>query len=527
MQKLLQISPKLLVINRKKLLLAGFCLVSLLAQGADPVGVTFLRSLDSSLIGSGVAVVQAEAPLTTSGTDWEVSPLAVGLPSSLFTWISSTATNAGIFTNSSGTESFHADEVGNNFYGTAAGVAPGVAHIDNYEAGLFYNSRVQSLTAISGKIVNQSFVFLGPTTTYDQDYDNYADHFKTLFICGAGNSGPPSAPATCYNGLAVAAYGGSSSTGPTTDGRSKPDITAPGSLTSFSTPLVSGAAAILLQAANRDDGGSSTAARAGDIRTLKALLLNGAEKPADWTHLAATPLDTRYGAGVLNVWNSYRQLRGGKQALVTSSNNGIGGAHLPPNITNNLPTRRGWDQNTISSGITSDTVNHYLVDLRGATNRTFTVKATLVWLRQQGQTTINDLDLFLYDAVSDTLVGSSQSAVDNVEHLFLTNLPPSRYDLQVLKNGGLTKRVTPSETYALAFEFGPPEDARIANPQIAANQFQGRVIGEPNQNYAIYKTAAFASWSPVVTNRTSGDGFFDFTDSGASTHRFYRTKLVP
>lgn len=514
------------MINRKQLLPIAFCLAPLLAQAADLVGVTFLRSLDSSLTGSGVSVVQAEAPV--SGTAWEVSPLAVGLPSSLFTWISGTATNVGIFPNSSGTESGHADEVGNDFYGIAAGVSPGVAHIDNYEAGLFYSSRVQSLTAISGKIVNQSFAFWGPTTTYDQSYDNYAARFGTLFVSGAGNSGPPSAPATCYNGLGVAAYGGSSSIGPTADGRSKPDITAPASLTSFSAPLVAGAAAILLQAANRDDGGASTASRASDIRTLKALLLNGAEKPADWTHIAPAPLDIRYGAGVLNVWNSYRQLRGGKQAFVTSSNNGLGGTHPPPStVTNNLPTRRGWDQNTISSTMTTETENHYLIDLRGATNRTFTMKATLVWLRQQGQTTINDLDLFLYDAVSGNLVGSSQSLVDNVEHLYLTNLPPSRYDLQVLKNGGLTKRVTASETYAIAFEFGPPEDAQIVNPEVVSDQFQARVLGEPNQNYAVYKTAAFSVWSPVVTNRTSGDGFFDFSDSGASTHRFYRTKLVP
>src|SRR5438034_5068455 len=202
--------------NRKRLLLIAFCLAPLLAEAADPVGVTFLRSLDGSLTGSGVSVIQAEAPV--SGTAWEVSPSAVGLPSSLFTWISGTATNVGIFTNSSGTESFHADEVGNDFYGSGGGVAPGLAHIDNYEAGHFYNSRVQLLTAISGKIVNQSFIFAGPTTTYDQNYDNYAARWGTLFVSGAGNSGPPSAPATCYNGLAVAAYGGSSSTGPTADG---------------------------------------------------------------------------------------------------------------------------------------------------------------------------------------------------------------------------------------------------------------------------------------------------------------------
>jgi hypothetical protein len=52
------------------------------------------------------------------------------------------------------------------------------------------------------------------------------------------------------------------------------------------------------------------------------------------------------------------------------------------------------------------------------------------------------------------LIASSTSPVDNVEHLFIRDLPPGRYDLQVLKNGGTSgKRVTNNETYALAFEF--------------------------------------------------------------------------
>ena len=519
-----EISGALSTVNLKRLLLIGLGLNPFLAQAdtLDSIGVTFLRSLDNSLQGSGVNVVQAEA--SVSGNLFEVSPSIVGQPVSLFTWISDAGTNSA-FPNSIGGDSFHADNVGLAFYGPASGVAPAVAHVDSYEANFFYNSRVRSQIGISPKIVNQSFSFGGADPVVDMDYDNYSARFLTLFISGAGNSGTVNAPASCYNGLGVAAYGGSSGTGPTADGRSKPDITAPASLTSFSAPLVSGAAAILLQAANRDDGGTSTASRAGDLRTLKALLLSGAEKPSDWTHTATTPLDPRYGAGILNVWNSYRQLRGGKQALVSSSNNGIGKAHLPPNITNSLPTRRGWDFGTVANTPTSETVNHYLIDLRGA-NQTFTVKASLVWMRQQGQLAINDLDLFLYDAVSNTLIASSQSTVDNVEHLFLTNLPPSRYDLQVLKNGG-AKRITGSESYALAFEFGPPEDARIIDIQAGSGQFHGRVIGEPNQNYAVYRSAGLIAWTPVLTNRTSADGVFDFSDTAGSTHRFYRTKLVP
>ncbi len=513
----------------KRFLLTFFCLNSLLVQAADlnSTGVSFLRSLDGSLVGSGINVIQAEAPVGAGL--FEVNPGSgqVGQPVSLFTWLSTSGT-ASTYPNAVGGESFHANSVAEAFYGTASGVAPGVAHVDNYDASLFYNARVLPQVTISGKIANQSFLFNGPSTTYDTTYDNYAaSSFGTLFVNGAGNSGRvTNAPATCFNGIAVGAYGGSSAVGPTTDGRSKPDITAPASLTSFSTPMVSGAAAILLQAANRNDGGPATASRVGDLRTLKALLLNGAEKPGDWTHVAPAPLDTRYGAGVLNVWNSYRQLRGGKQAFNFSTSNGIGGAHPPPNITNTLPTRHGWDQNTIANSANQESVNHYLFDLRNNPNRTYTLTATLVWLRQQNQPGINDLDLFLYDNATSNLIASSQSLVDNVEHLFVKNLPPARYDLQVLKNGG-AKRVTSSETYALAFEFGPPEDARLTNEAVVAGQFTARVTGEPNQNYAIQRTSSFALWTQVLTNRTSAEGFFDFSDPVAAAHLFYRTRVAP
>jgi len=56
-----------------------------------------------------------------------------------------------------------------------------------------------------------------------------------------------------------------------------------------------------------------------DARLIKALLLNGADKLAGW-HKGncgpdddhQSPLDSQQGAGLLNVWNSYRQFDGGQ-----------------------------------------------------------------------------------------------------------------------------------------------------------------------------------------------------------------------
>jgi hypothetical protein len=95
--------------------------------------------------------------------------------------------------------------------------------------------------------------------------------------------------------------------------------------------------------------------------------------------------------------------------------------------------------------------HYYFNATNRVSNATFTATATLVWNRQQNQSGINNLHLFLYNAANSNLVAVCTSAVDNVQHLFVPGLPPGRYDLQVLKTGG--SYVSASETYALAFEF--------------------------------------------------------------------------
>ncbi len=427
------------------------------AGDLDTIGVTLLRQIDPALTGSGVRLAQPEAPESTSTPiPFEVNPSLVGQPSSLFTYISASGT-ATTYPNSVGSPSGHAGGVGALFYGPASGVATNAAHVDNYEAGYFYNHFVAAGLAISASIVNQSFIFEAQSAAVDQAYDNYAATRKTLFVSGVGNSGPPSSPATCFNGIGVGAYTGASSIGPTTNGnRCKPDITAPSPFgpTSFSTPYVAGAAAILVQAANRGDGGGNLTA-ANDPRTIKGLLLNGAIKPSGWTNGLSSPLDGRYGAGILNVFNSWKQLSGGQHAFIESTSNTSGGPHPPGTNPNNEPVLVGWDYNSIAntrpSGTYREQVNHYYFDLSPYSGSTFTMTATLVWSRQSGQSAINDLNLFLYDAGNASLVTCSTSVVDNVEHVFQAALPKGRYDLQVQKK--TSALITASETYALAFEF--------------------------------------------------------------------------
>ncbi len=442
------------------------------AQNLDIIGVTLLQSVMTNLNGAGIRVAQPEANTdgnTNNPSAFEVSPGAVNLPAIRFAYISAAGTT-NIFPNSVGNESGHADGVAQNFYGMSAGVATNVVHVDNYDADYFYNSVIAAIIPpnINDRVINQSFIFgsvpdqvtIAQQQQIDQTYDNYAAQYNTLFVSGAGNGGSVCPPATCYNGIGVGVSDGSSSYGPTIDnGRCKPDIIAPGGATSFSTPFVSGAAAVLMQAALRGDGGSDTNS-AFAIQTIKALLLNGAVKPADWANTTSSPLDNRYGAGVLNVFNSYEQLAGGKRGYVVSTTvTPAGGAHPPTGATGSIAVLNGWDFNTNTSSSTADTVNHYYFNVtNGMNGATFMATATLAWNRHRTKSSINNLDLFLYDAANSNLVACSTSLVDNVEHVFVPKLAPGRYDLQVWKAAGIPSGtiVSSAEPYALAFAFTAP-----------------------------------------------------------------------
>jgi hypothetical protein len=155
----------------------------------------------------------------------------------------------------------------------------------------------------------------------------------------------------------------------------------------------------------------------------------------------------------LDVFNSYEQLTGGKQGYIVSTTVSTNSPHPPTGAGGTIGALSGWDFSTNTSSTTTDGINHYYFDVTNGLNQAaFTATATLVWNRQANQTNINNLDLFLYDAGSSNLVAASTSMVDNVEHLWLPQLPQGRYDLQVLKHGG-PNAVSNNETYALAWEF--------------------------------------------------------------------------
>jgi autotransporter-associated beta strand protein len=467
------------------------------------IGLPQLLSLEPSLTGAGVTVGQPEADVNGTGTNsFQVNPAAVGQPASIFTFYDDNGNVTTAYNPPDGSD--HANNVAQIFYGTTgSGVATGIAHVDNYSADYFCNTIINNLQPINDTVVNQSFIFAEnantPLTVSDQEqddtaYDNYIDQYGTIIVSAIGNGGSfpgPNSPATAYNGIGVSAYPGPVSVGPTIDNfRSKPDITAPGSATSYTTPLVSGSAAILVQAGARGDGGTSaqTELDAVDSRTVKALLLNGANKQSvPFSRTPVAPLDTADGAGMLNVYNSYEQLVGGEQtASAVSSTAAVGAAH-PPLSTGIIASPAGWTLAGLTSSSTSDAYANYVFQ---PTQNSLT--ATLDWNRQFNNNPtvvlslgINNLDLFLYDATANRLLDWSNSVVDNVQDIYDTNLIPGDvYDLEILKVGG-TAGVTngvisDSENYALAFNFAAAPTGAIVQAAVWNSAVAGSWSGTAN-----------------------------------------------
>ena len=298
--------------------------------------------------------------------------------------------------------------------------------------------------------------------------DRVVSTLGTTVVVAAGNGGPasssfPGPPGTAFNILSVGATGGTgaavsedytqiapySSRGLTTDGRSKPDIVAPGSLmelpvlgggfgvgsgTSFAAPLVAGGATLLI------DMGLDLGLDV-DAKVIKSVLLNSADKLAGWSHSPSTPLDLNLGAGAMNLESAFFQYDAGEQETGT----------VDP---------IGWDHGTIQGTI----ANTYEigVNVPGGVD----LLATLVWNRDvttdvediedaiYTAAALENLDLFLFD-VNDlvTPVASSISTVDNVEHLFLSIPTSGQYLLEVRSAGGV---IADPLAYSLAWNVDVP-----------------------------------------------------------------------
>ncbi len=327
----------------------------------------------------------------------------------------------------------------------------------------------QGLGNLSGnpvEVINLSIGLGGSSSGADQ-WSLGLDHIiqtngQTITVA-AGNTGPSAGtvsglPPGAYNVITVGATGDTngtssqdysnvasySSRGPTSDGRSKPDIVAPGSLirvpvlssgwadasgTSLASPIVAGGAALLIDMGL--DLGHSTAPE-----LIKSVLLNSADKLSGWSHTSTQPLDYNQGAGQLNLEKAYYQYLDAEQNPGTVA--GI-----------------GWDEQEV------DWESENLYTISGLVPNGEILSATLAWNRIVSTDVediddviysldgLDNLDLYLYEASDlNTPVVSSISTIDNVEHIYYSVPQDGNYVLGVKMNGAL---IGDLETYGLAW----------------------------------------------------------------------------
>ncbi len=234
-----------------------------------------------------------------------------------------------------------------------------------------------------------------------------------------------------------------SSKGPTTDGRCKPDIVAPGnclaatvdgiyeptgSWSSFATPIVAGAAGLLIQKASQSPDLEPALSHDGGNCVIKSLLLNSATKLPYWHKGKLTkdddhdvPFDWLQGAGMVNALEAERQLSAGR--------------YTPGDCPNT-----GWDLGKLDADGTADNV--YKIKIDDPAGKILTV--TVTWNRhftpaypfnyQPESDARIRLEFWAVDAnnpQNSYLIDYSDSARDFVEHLY-SALDPNFTDYAII-----------------------------------------------------------------------------------------------
>lgn len=446
-----------------------------LAGGGVPnkvaVGHDYLAARLGANVPTGAGVIVGQIEVPNGDGDYRPNPANDEFDGKTF--IEESSVNVGY--------SGHADLVAEDYYGETISIAPGISEIHLWKSTPWMQlGFLNTLTADppdaspSGlKIYNGSFVASFPSASKNNNILRRADFVSNrddlLMVFGVNNGSSSANLALMshvYNGISVGRTNGnhmSADTLATIDGpgRMQPLIVAPGSLTSWVAPVTSAAAALMVQTA-RETPTEGINPNAERREVIKAVLLAGATHEPGWTNNPATsganrgvtarPIDDVYGAGTVNVNISHYILTGGEQ----------NGASSPPS-TDAAP--RAWDLTSVGLGQS----RYWRFTSCGAADA---VSIVATWNRQvsspfgDNDWAVADFDLILWRLDGEslaTLVGNdgvpwfgsgnvvSESAADNVEHLYLGDLQPGRYVLELRRQDNETGY--PNWTAAVAWDW--------------------------------------------------------------------------
>ncbi len=333
------------------------------------------------------------------------------------------------------------------------GTSP-LAQASIYEFNYFLFNNVNSHTPPEADIITADFGY--PFEEWwTRGIESLAEHYGIIVVAGIGNGSDAYDsvlyPAAGANVIGVGlvnsvssdnpeinlanfalANPSNSSNGPTSDGRCKPDIIAPGNClaadekspdryeptgnwSSFSTPVVAGAIGMLVQKAKQEPELNIAVSPDGGNCVIKAILLNSATKLPYWhkgrlqtddDHIV--PLDYIQGAGMLNAVSAYEHLVAGIQA---------------PGEVSTI----GWDLNRLDKNNSSG--NIYRITVPEPADKCIT--ATLVWNRHYGKVypfrplreRDSNLRLEIWavdpnEPANSYMLDYSDSAIDNIEHIY-------------------------------------------------------------------------------------------------------------
>ena len=359
------------------------------------------------------------------------------------------------------TVSSHATTVGQYFYGNSSSIAPGITNIDCYDASRLDRLRVSprlfirppGLQQPGGKpqlgrfhstpqVMSISWLdWIGWSTGMNISRWWPWRMAESILRCWAALS----MPLPWGSAMAAAAHGSyplaTTPTTPYAAAGTRPDLVAPASATSWATPMVSSAAALLVEVGHKggntlstDPAVKFTTNRNGDkiynaerSEVVKAALMAGASRtspnltnsvtPKGYTVNTANGLNNIYGAGQLNIDNSYHIIAAGEQ---NSREDFIRGNGEIKSV--------GFDYDPAFGGVNgSNKTGSYV--FKALT--TGSLAASLVWnLNVKGETasgfdtsaTLYNLGLALYDMTSSSEVAYAASLVDNTENIWYTSL---------------------------------------------------------------------------------------------------------
>lgn len=389
--------------------------------------------------------------------------------------------------------------------------------------------------------------------------DSLAEKYGVIIVAGIGNGSnafdPPLYPAAGTNAIGVGvvdsvdtndllinlsnfsiAHPEHSSFGPTIDGRCKPDIVAPGNClaavtgepnlyeptgnwTSFATPVVTGVIGLLVQKARLEPSLSEALSPEAGNCVIKAILMNSADKLAFWHKASASkeddhvaPLDYIQGSGMVNAPAAYKQLTAGRQ------NPG----DVPP---------AGWDLNMLDENQTL--ANSYQLTIADANVKSLT--ATLVWNKHYRDSypfeplPEKDADFRLElwavnpdNPAEDYLLDYSDSAVDNVEHIYCC-LDANYKNFEIVvsySDINEPQQILPRQSYALAWSVSEKQKS----DDIFLYDLNTDGIVDQNDYIALFESWVNSIKSPVYyfLGDINTDGAFDANDINLLTEQMNR-----